>query len=228
MKDRIRILIADDHALLREAIRNAFDQHEDMQVVGEAANGEEAVKLCGELNPDIVLMDIVMPKLSGIEATKQIRKTSPKTAVLILTAYDDDRYVIGLLEAGAAGYLLKSARGQVLVEAVRTVHAGESVLHPTIIAKMLKYGIRMQAESGEQKSPEQLSNREIEVLKFAARGLSNKDIAKELFLSARTVKAHLSNIFNKINVASRTEAIVKGVREGWLTLENLSDDKSES
>ncbi len=224
---KIRILLADDHPLLREAMRNAFERRKDMEVVGEAGDGEEAVKICSELKPDIVIMDIVMPKLSGIEATKQIRKISPATAVMILTAYDDDRYVIGLLEAGAAGYLLKSARSQVLVEAVRAVHAGESVLHPTIIAKILKYGVRMQAEAGERKTEEQLSDREVEVLKLAGKGMHNKDIAKELFLSVRTVKAHLSNIFNKMDVASRTEAIVKGVREGWITLEDISDDESK-
>ena len=226
-KAKIRIVLADDHALLREAMRNAFERRKDMEVVGEAGNGEEAVKLSSELKPNIVIMDIVMPKLSGIEATKQIREVSPATAVLVLTAYDDDRYVIGLLEAGAAGYLLKSARSQVLVEAVRAVHAGESVLHPTIIAKILKYGVQMQAKAAERKAEERLSERELEVLKLAAKGMSNKDIAKELFLSVRTVKAHLSSIFNKVDVASRTEAIVKGVREGWITLEDISDDESK-
>lgn len=227
-KAKSRILIADDHPLLREAIRNAFEQHDDIEVLAEAGDGEEAVNLCSELKPDVVVMDIVMPKLSGIEATKQIRRTSPSTAVLILTAYDDDQYVIGLLEAGAAGYLLKSARGQDLVEAVRTVRAGESVLHPTIIAKILKHRMHgNQAEVAERKSTEPLSERESEILRLAARGMSNKDIAAELFLSVRTVKAHLSNIFNKIGVASRTEAIVKGVREGWLTLDDLAEKKGQ-
>jgi NarL family two-component system response regulator LiaR len=224
-KPKIRIVIADDHPLLREAIRNALEQHEDMEVVGEAINGEEAVKLSSELKPDIVIMDIVMPKITGIEATKQIRQESPTTAVLILTAYDDDRYVIGLLEAGAAGYLLKSARGQVLVDAVRTVFAGESVLHPAIIAKVLKYGLQMKSTErtvSKYASEKQLTERELEVLKLAAKGMSNKNIAEKLFLTVRTVKAHLSNIFSKLDVASRTEAIVKGVREGWLNLDDLS------
>ena len=226
-KKKIRIVIADDHPLLREAMRNAFEQHDDMEVLGEAGDGEEAVNLSAELKPDIVIMDIVMPKLSGIEATKQVRKVSPSTAVLILTAYDDDRYIIGLLEAGAAGYLLKSARGQDLVGAVRTVYAGESVLHPTIIAKILKYSAQTQGRPDHQKLAEQLSDREMEILKLAAKGMSNRDIADRLFLSVRTVKAHLSNIFGKIDVASRTEAIVKGVREGWLTLEDISDEEGD-
>lgn len=219
---KCRILIADDHPLLREAMRNAFDQHDDMQVVGEASDGQEAVNLTSELHPDIVIMDIVMPRLNGIEATKEIRKVSPATAVLILTAYDDDRYVIGLLEAGAAGYLLKSARSQVLVDAVRTVNNGESVLHPSIIAKALKYGLRMHNEAVGKKPEEQLSDREIEVLKLAAKGIGNKDIASELCVSIRTVKAHLSSIFSKMGVASRTEAVVKGSREGWLTFEDVA------
>jgi len=219
--EKIRVVLADDHPLLREALRSTFERQEDIEVVGEAGDGEEAVKLSSKLKPDIVIMDIVMPNLNGIEATKQIRKVSPATAVLILTAYDDDRYVIGLLEAGAAGYMLKSARGQVLVDAVRTVCAGESVLHSDIIAKIIKYGVRGGAEGGGQRKDPELSDRELAVLKLAAKGMSNKDIADELFLTVRTVKAHLSNIFNKLNVASRTEAIVKGVREGWLTLEDL-------
>lgn len=224
MKTKIRVIIVDDHPLLRKAMRNTFEQHEDIEVVGEAKDGEEAVKLSSELKPDIAIMDIVMPNLSGIEATKQIRKISPKTAVLILTAYDDDHYVIGLMEAGAAGYLLKSARSQDLVRAVRSVHAGESVLHPTIIAKILKQRIQIHA-SDEQRTKEELSSREMEVIKLAARGMSNKDIAGELLLSIRTVKAHLSNIFNKMGVASRTEAIITGVREGWLVLEGPSEEK---
>ena len=227
IKTKIRVVIADDHPLLREAMRNVMEQHEDMEVLGEACDGEEAVKLSSELKPDVVVMDVVMPKLNGIEATRQIRKISPTTAVLVLTAYDDDRYVIGLLEAGAAGYLLKSARGEALVKAIRAVLAGELVLHPAIIAKILKYGVKIAVEGGKPKMEEQLSDREMEILKLAARGMSNKDIAKKLFLSIRTVKAHLSNIFNKMGVASRTEAIVKGVREGWLTLEDMSDEESK-
>ena len=228
MSERIRILIADDHPLLREAMRSTFEAQGDFAIVGEAGDGEEAVRLCTELKPDVVIMDIIMPHLTGIEATRQIRKLCPSTAVLILTAYDDDRYVVGLLEAGAAGYLLKSSRGQVLVDAVRTVYAGESVLHPDIIAKVIKYSVRTIGEGRHGQKEYQLSERELEVLKLAAQGKSNKEIAYQLSLSIRTVKAHLSSIFNKLSVASRTEAIVKGVREGWLTLDDIVDSDGES
>lgn len=217
---KIRIVIADDHTMLREAMRSAFAQYPDLEVLAEASDGEEAVKVSAELSPDIVVMDIVMPKINGIEATRRIRKVSPGTAVLILTAYDDDRYVTGLLEAGAAGYLLKSSPGTVLADAIRTVYAGESVLNPAIIAKILKYGNQSRKEEEGQPTADKLSVREMEVLKLAARGMSNKEIADELFLSVRTVKAHLGSVFSKMGVASRTEAIVTGVREGWLSIEN--------
>jgi NarL family two-component system response regulator LiaR len=223
---KISIVIADDHTMLREAMRSAFAQYPDLEVRAEASDGREAVAKSVELKPDIVIMDIVMPELSGIEATKEIRRVSPTTAVLILTAYDDDRYVIGLLEAGAAGYLLKSSPGRVLVDAIRTVHAGESVLHPAIIAKIMKYRSGQQPEAAAHKGEDKLSVREMEVLRLAARGMSNKDIASDLFLSVRTIKAHLGSIFNKLGVASRTEAIVKGVREGWITIENLGGDET--
>jgi len=200
-------------------MRNCIDHEEDMEVVGEAGDGEEAVRLCSDLNPDIVIMDIVMPKLNGIEASKQIKEMNPAVAVLILTAYDDDRYILGLLEAGAAGYLLKSARGRTVVEAVRTISRGESVLHPTVIAKLLKHALRTEVSPEESRYGDLLSAREMEIMKLAARGMSNKDIAEELCLTVRTVKAHLSNIFSKLGVASRTEAILKGLREGWLSLQ---------
>lgn len=219
MRQRIKVLIADDHALLRESMRNLIDCQDDMEVVGEACDGEEAVRISSDLKPDIAVMDIVMPKLTGIEASKQIKKVSPGTAILILTAYDDIQYILGLLEAGAAGYLLKSARGHDVVAAIRAVRAGESVLHPSIIIKLLrrKAGLPIASESSRLK--ENLSERELEVLRLAATSMSNKEIARTLSVTVRTVKAHLSNIFAKMNVASRTEAILSGVREGWLDLD---------
>jgi NarL family two-component system response regulator LiaR len=217
-KDELTVLIADDHPLVREALHRALDVEEDMKVVAEASDGEEAVKLASELKPDVVVMDIVMPKVNGIEATRKIKKIAPDTAILILTAYDDDEYVLGLLDAGAAGYLLKSARGRDLVGAIRAIKAGESVLHPNIIARLLKRATVTPVK--ENKAQGLLSEREAEVLRLVALGMSNKEVAEELFLSQRTIKAHLTNVFNKLNVASRSEAIVKGLQWGLVTLEN--------
>lgn len=215
------MVIADDHALLREALHRTLDGERDMEVVAEAGDGEEAVRLASELKPDVVVMDIVMPKLNGIEATRKIKETAASTAILILTAYDDEEYVLGLLDAGAAGYLLKSARGRDLVDAIRTIQSGESVLHPKIIAKLLKRA--MAAPAGKGGGPELLSERESKVLELVALGMSNKEVSERLYVSQRTVKAHLTNIFNKLNVASRSEAIVKGLKCGLITLEDSSD-----
>ena len=223
MKPKIRILIADDHPLLREALCQTLSKEQDMEVVGKASDGEETVAMAFELKPDVVIMDIIMPKFDGIEASKRIKTTTPNIAILILTAYDDDNYVLGLLEAGAAGYLLKSARGQDLVEAVRAIQAGESVLHPQIIAKLLKRAILKSSGMAKPKTDELLSEREKEMLKLLATGMGNKEIAKKLCLSLRTVKAHMSNIFNKMNVASRSEALVEALRSGMITLEDIQE-----
>ena len=223
MKPKIRILIADDHPLLREALCQTLSKEQDMEVVGKASDGEETVAMAFELKPDVVIMDIIMPKVDGIEASKRIKTTTPNIAILILTAYDDDNYVLGLLEAGAAGYLLKSARGQDLVEAVRAIQAGESVLHPEIIGKLLKRAILKSSGMAKPKTDELLSEREKEMLKLLATGMGNKEIAKKLCLSLRTVKAHMSNIFNKMNVASRSEALVEALRSGMITLEDIQE-----
>jgi DNA-binding NarL/FixJ family response regulator len=220
-KHKLKVLIADDHPLLREALHRALDGKGDMEIVAEAGDGEEAVKLTSELKPDVVVMDIVMPKLNGIEATKKIKEVIPNTAVLILTAYNDEEYILGLLDAGAAGYLLKSARGSDLVEAVRAIQAGESVLHPNIIAKLLKRAMTGPVERHQHS--ELLSERESEVLKLVALGMSNKEVAEKLSVSERTVKAHLTNIFNKLNVASRSEAIVRGLKLGLVNVEDATD-----
>jgi len=207
---------------VREALHRTLEGEEDIEVVAEAGDGEEAVKFASELKPDVAVMDIVMPKLNGIEATRKIKEIAPDTAILILTAYDDDEYVLGLLDAGAAGYLLKSARGRDLVGAIRAIRSGESVLHPKIIAKLLERATVAPAE--QHKASDPLSERESEVLKLVTSGMSNKEIAENLFLSQRTVKAHLTSVFNKLNVASRSEAIVKGLQWGLVTLENTEDE----
>jgi DNA-binding NarL/FixJ family response regulator len=217
---KIKILLADDHVLVREGTRQLLEQESDLEVVAEAGDGEEAVRLTKQTHPDVALVDIAMPKLNGIEATKQIKEISPATAVLILSAYDDDQYVFALLEAGAAGYLLKNVRGRELVEAVRSVFAGESVLHPVIARKVIDRLNLPAGQTSEGSAEPLLTDRELEVLNLAAKGLSNKDIADQLYLSARTVQAHLSAIFSKLEVGSRTEAVVLALRKGWLSLED--------
>lgn len=217
---KIRILLADDHVVVREGTRELLEREGDLEVVAEAGDGQEAVRLAASQRPDVAIMDIAMPKLNGIEATKQIKANDPSTAVLVLTAYDDDQYVFALLEAGAAGYLLKNVRANELIEAVRAVHAGESVLHPTIARKVINRFARPADGRREEEVGEQLTERELEVLKLAAKGMTNREIAQELVISVRTVQVHLTNIFNKIGVGSRTEAVLYGLRKGWLTLED--------
>jgi DNA-binding NarL/FixJ family response regulator len=216
---KIKVLLADDHDLVREGTRELLEREEDLLVVAEAGDGEEAVRLTAEHHPHVALMDIAMPKLNGIEATRQIKAISPATAVLILTAYDDDQYIFALLEAGAAGYLLKNVRGRDLVEAIRAVHAGESVLHPVIARKVIDHFTHPASPPSEKEKSAQLSDRELDVLRLAAKGMSNRDVARSLHLSKRTIQAHLSTIFTKMEVGSRTEAVVQALREGWLTLD---------
>jgi len=218
--DKIRILLADDHAVVREGTRELLEREEDMEVVAEAGDGEEAVRLATVRRPDVAIMDIAMPRLNGIEATKQIKTTCPATAVLVLTAYDDDQYVFALLEAGAAGYLLKDVHADELIKAIRAVRAGESVLHPAIARKVINRFAQPTDEREKKSALEQLTERELEVLKLAAKGMTNREIAQELVLSVRTVQVHLSNVFGKLGVGSRTEAVVKGLRKGWLTLKD--------
>jgi len=178
------------------------------------------VRMVGEKKPDVVIMDINMPKLDGIEATRQIKQLYPKTAVLVLSAYDDDQFVFRLIEGGAAGYLLKTMSGREIVNAVRAVKAGDSVLHPLIARKVLnRFGAAGRIAGEKMKDP--LTDREMEVLKLATTGLSNQDIADKLTLSLRTVQAHLSHIFTKLEVGSRTEAVVYALKKGWINLSEL-------
>jgi NarL family two-component system response regulator LiaR len=218
---KIKVLIADDHAVVREGTRRILEQEPDMEVVGEAGDGEEAVNLATDLKPDVAIIDIAMPKLDGIEATKRIKATWPSINVLILSAYDDDQFIFSLLEAGAAGYLLKSIRSRELIDAIRAVYSGESVLHPSIARKVLNRFVSTSGKPEGQEPSGVLSDREMEVLKLAARGLSNQDIAEKLCLSIRTVQGHLGHIFNKLQVGSRTEAVVRALKEGWVTLDDV-------
>jgi NarL family two-component system response regulator LiaR len=221
--EKIRVLLAEDHVVVREGTRELIQREQDMEVVGEAGDGEEAIELAAELRPDVVIMDIAMPKVNGIEATKRIKELYPATAVLILTAYDNEQYIFALLEAGAAGYLLKNVRRSELIDAVRAVRAGESVLHPVVTHKVLERLRSGEGRPGEKGgSGDILSEREMEVLRLASKGISNKDIARELVVSVRTVQAHLGNIFNKLGVGSRTEAVLYALRRGWFSLEEES------
>ena len=217
---KIRILLADDHAVVRQGTRELLEREEDLEVVAEAGDGEEAVLLASSQRPDVAIMDIAMPKLNGIEATRQIKASLPATAVLVLTAYDNDQYIFALLEAGAAGYLLKDVRAEELIKAVRAVHAGESVLSPAIARKVINRFAPAASKRAEESVQESLTEREMEVLKLAAKGMTNQEIANELALSVRTVQTHLSNIFGKMQVGSRTEAVLQGLKKGWLVLDD--------
>ncbi|NLE08299.1 MAG: response regulator transcription factor [Dehalococcoidales bacterium] len=224
----IKVLLADDHAVLREGMRQLLEREKDIRVIGEASDGEETVEMVSTLKPAVVLMDIVMPKLTGIEATRQIKQIAPGTCILILTAYSDMRYILGLLEAGASGYLLKSARGTEIIGAIRAVCSGESVLDPVVTRKLLQRVVETPTQTEEPQDRGVLSRREIEILRLASRGMSNKDIATELSISIRTVKAHLTNIFNKMGVACRTDAIVKGLKAGYIDLYDIPQEDEVS
>lgn len=213
----ITVLLADDHALVREGTRRLLEAEQDIQVVAEAGDGMSAVHEAERTRPDVAIVDVAMPEISGIEATRRIKALLPNVAVLALTAYDDDQYVLALLDAGAAGFMLKDARGQELVEAVRAVHRGEAVLQPRVAARALRRAVA-RTTATPVSTPPPLSDREMDVLREAARGLPNKDIARRLNLSVRTVHTHLSNIFTKLSVGSRTEAVLLALRRGWVTL----------
>lgn len=218
--DKIRILLADDHAVVREGTKSLLEREDDFEIVAEAGDGKKAVQLAIRQRPDVVIMDFAMPKLNGIEATRQIKAIDPTIAVLVLTAYDSEQYVFAFLEAGAAGYLLKDVHIDELAKAIRAVNAGESILHPAIARKVVNHFAQPPGKRSEEHALAQLTERELEVLKLAAQGMSNRGIALELSISVRTVQTHLGNIFNKMGVGSRTEAVVCGLRKGWLALED--------
>jgi DNA-binding NarL/FixJ family response regulator len=214
----IRVLLADDHVLVREGTRRVLEAEGDIEVVAEAGDGMTAVEQAALSHPDVAIMDVAMPGMTGIEATRQIKTLMPNVAVLALTAYDDDQYVLALLDAGAAGFLLKDVSGQELVDAVRAVHRGEAVLRPGVAARALRRAVLRSGMVVATTPP--LSDREMDVLREAARGLANKDIARRLNLSVRTVHTHLGNIFTKLGVGSRTEAVLLALRRRWIALED--------
>lgn len=212
-KDPIRVLLADDHAVVRAGIRQFLDQADDIEVIAEADDGEAAVNLIKELEPDVVVLDIQMPVMSGIEVTRWVRTEQRDVGVLILTAYDDDPYVMAVLQAGANGYVLKTASPREIIQAVKDVHAGNSALDASIVQKMMA-----QITSVPKHQPiEELTDRETEVLSLVAQGFTNKAIGIQLGISDRTVQGHLAHVFNKLQASSRTEAVMRAVSLGWLS-----------
>ena len=219
--DNITIMLADDHPLLRQALRNVLEKQTDFEIIAEASDGEEAVRLAVELVPNVVIMDIGMPKLNGLEATRQIKAKCPSIAILVLTVHDDSEHVLSILEAGAAGYLTKSVFGEEVIHAVRGVVAGETILAASISQQIIKHALRYTTKPLPLYAGEKITGRELGILRLAASGLSNKDIAQKLDLSERTVKGYLAGIFSKLNVGSRTEAVITALRAGFFNLDDL-------
>jgi DNA-binding NarL/FixJ family response regulator len=211
--DPIRVLLADDHAIVRAGIRQYLERAGDIRVVAEADDGEMAQNLISQHQPDVAVLDIQMPKSSGIEVTRWVRANFPSIGVLILTAYDDDPYVLAVLQAGANGYVLKTASPADLIQAVRDVYAGKSVLDLAITRKLLA----QLSQPREALQVEQLTERELEVLALTAKGYTNKAIGVQLGISDRTVQGHLAHIFNKLQAGSRTEAVMRAVSLGWIS-----------
>jgi NarL family two-component system response regulator LiaR len=206
----ITVLIVDDHSVVRQGLRTFLDLHDDIQVVGEASGGAEAIELAERLAPDIVLMDLVMPGMDGIEATRQIRAHYPGTKVIALTSFLEDELVFPALDAGVSGYLMKDLTPPELAQAIRTVHQGKADLHPEVARKLLD---EFQAQREVSPIPD-LTQREVEVLALIAKGLTNREIAERLVITQKTVKAHVSSILGKLNLSDRTQAAIFAIKQG--------------
>jgi two-component system, NarL family, response regulator LiaR len=217
MSEPITVLIVDDHLLVRQGVRAFLETQPDIRVLGDAGSGQEAVQLATELVPDVVLMDLVMPGMDGVEATRLLRRTSPRSQVLVLTSYHQDEHIFPAIRAGALSYLLKDVSPTELAEAVRKAARGEAVLHPRIAARVVQelHGARTEAFNPFS----DLSERELEVLRLIADGMGNGEIAERLVISEKTVKSHVSNILSKLHVADRTQAAVYAWREGVMRRE---------
>ncbi len=208
--EKISVLIVDDHPVVRQGLRTFLETQGDLEIVGEAADGEDAIVQIRDSVPDVVLMDLVLPGIDGIEATRQARDVSPTTKVIVLTSFADDEKVFPAIKAGAAGYLLKDVEPTQLADAIRAVQRGEALLHPTVAAKLMQ-----EVATAERRAPGgDLTDRELEVLRLIARGMSNREIANELTVSEKTVKTHVSNILAKLHLADRTQAALYAVRRG--------------
>ena len=217
MTESIRILIADDHAIVREGLRALIDAKPDMEMVGEAADGIEAVLKARSLQPDVILLDLVMPRQDGIEAIREIKQENPNARILVITSFAEDEKVFPAIKAGALGYLLKDSSPQELLHAIRDVYQGRSSLHPTIALKLIR---ELSRPSDLPPTEEPLTEREVEVLRLVAQGLTNQEIAKKLVISERTVGTHVSNILEKLHLANRTQAALYALREGLASLES--------
>jgi two-component system, NarL family, response regulator LiaR len=215
--DLITIMIVDDHAILRRGLISLMEVTHGIKVIGEASNGDEAIKLAKSLNPDVILMDLVMPEIDGIEAIKAIKQHNPDARILVLTSFSDDEKVFPAIKAGAMGYLLKDCSTQELIKAINDINQGQSSLHPTITRKLMS---EINQPSELKPTEEPLSGREVEVLKLVARGFSNKQVAEMLTVSDGTVRIHVSNILNKLHLASRTQATLYALREGLASLDS--------
>jgi two-component system response regulator DegU len=221
----ITIMIADDHALLRQGIRNVLDLEEDFRVIGEAGDGQQAVEKAIALAPDILLLDINMPKFNGLDVIKKINEQQQNIKIIVLTMHDDEQYVLEVVKAGAVGYLLKDIEPGMLVTAIKTVYAGESFIYPTLARKLFSEFSRLRDNAGGvvrtsvNRREERLTSREFEVLHGICQGLNNQELAKSLFLSEKTVKNHLTNIFRKLAVNDRTQAVLYAIRHKIVTLE---------
>ena len=213
--ESMRILIADDHPVVREGLSAMLNRQPDIEVVGEAENGKECVEKTRKLRPDIVLMDLRMPEMDGVEAMRQIAATNPEVRFIVLTTYDNDEYIFKGIEAGARAYLLKDSPREELFKAIRAVHRGESLIQPAVAGKVLD---RFAELSRQVQAPEALSDREVEVVKLMAEGAANKEIAVSLHISESTVKTHIQTIFQKLGVSERTGAVTQAIRKGIIRL----------
>jgi NarL family two-component system response regulator LiaR len=216
MSNRIRILVTDDHAIIRKGIRAMLEIVPDMEVVGEAADGQTGVAQAAALRPDVILMDLVMPEMDGIEAIRQIKVQQPEARILVLTSFAGDDKVFPAIKAGALGYHLKDSDPEELVQAIRQVHRGEASLHPMIARKLLQ---ELARPLEQPPTPDPLTQRELEVLRLVAQGLDNQEIADRLVISEATVRTHVSNILSKLHLASRTQAALYALREGLASLD---------